>query len=77
MESVGESEGEVLDQRIEELARALEELGRQRQQNDDGTEQENEDNRPQDDEGEEQGNEEVNSSDTDSLFHGLRTPDDF
>ena len=47
--------------RPEELARALEELRGQRQQNDDG---------------EEQDNEERNSSDTDSLFHGLRTPDD-
>ena len=46
--------------RPEELARALEELRGQRQQNDDG---------------EEQDNEERNSSDTDSLFHGLRTPD--
>ena len=48
--------------RPEDLAIALEELRGQRQQNDDG---------------EEQDNEERNSSDTDSLFHGLRTPDDF
>ena len=48
--------------RPEELARALEELERQNQENDDDREQ---------------GSEERNSSDTDSLFHGLRTPEDF
>ena len=47
--------------RPEELARALEELRGQRQQNEDVREQDSE---------------ERNSSETDSLFHGLRTPDD-
>ena len=47
--------------RPEELARALEELRGQRQQNEDVREQDSE---------------ERNSSESDSLFHGLRTPDD-
>ena len=66
--------------RPEDLARALEDLRGQRQQNNDGEEQDNEERnssgqRQQNDDGEEQDNEERNSSDTDSLFHGLRTPD--
>ena len=46
--------------RPEDLARALEELRTRGERNEND---------------EVQANEEVNSSDTDSLFHGLRTPD--